>query len=134
MSAAPLLFQRRFRTENRAISHGIVRKVLQAALAETCLVDAGDGDPLNYTPHDFRRILITDAVMNGLPPHIAQVIAGHRDIPGRTLRFSPDVEACVPARNSRFPPMSNGRSSWGTSRSQGLHRAMRASVFHPVYS
>lgn len=27
-----------------------------------------------------RRIFITDAIMNGLPPHIAQVIAGHRDI------------------------------------------------------
>jgi hypothetical protein len=25
-------------------------------------------------------MFITDAVMNGLPPHIAQVIAGHRDI------------------------------------------------------
>jgi hypothetical protein len=26
------------------------------------------------------RIFITDAVLNGLPPHIARVIAGHRDI------------------------------------------------------
>lgn len=25
-------------------------------------------------------MFITDAVLNGLPPHIAQVIAGHRDI------------------------------------------------------
>ena len=25
-------------------------------------------------------MFITDAVMNGFPPHIAQVIAGHRDI------------------------------------------------------
>ena len=25
-------------------------------------------------------MFITDAVMNGLPPHIAQLIAGHRDI------------------------------------------------------
>jgi hypothetical protein len=32
------------------------------------------------TPHDFRRIFITDAIRNGLPPHIAQIIAGHRDI------------------------------------------------------
>lgn len=29
--------------------------------------------------HDFRR-LFTDAVLNGLPPHIAQIIAGHREI------------------------------------------------------
>ncbi|WP_241681628.1 site-specific integrase [Streptomyces sp. CB01881] len=80
MPPAPLLFQRRFRTERRAISHGTVRKMLKSALADTALVDPADGGPLNYTPHDFRRMFITDAVMNGLPPHIAQVIVGHRDI------------------------------------------------------
>jgi len=80
MPPAPLLFQRRFRTENRSINHGTLRKMLQAALADTGLVDAADGGPLNYTPHDFRQVFITDAIMNGLPPHIAQIIAGHRDI------------------------------------------------------
>jgi len=29
---------------------------------------------------ETRRLFITDAVLNGLPPHIAQIIAGHRDI------------------------------------------------------
>lgn len=77
---APVLFQRRFGTENRAISHGTIRKMIQAALAGTGLTDPVDGGPLNYTPHDFRRLFITDAILNGLPPHIAQVIAGHRDI------------------------------------------------------
>jgi hypothetical protein len=33
-----------------------------------------------FTPHDFRRIFITDAVLHGMPPHIAQLVAGHRDI------------------------------------------------------
>ena len=37
-------------------------------------------------PHDFRRIFITDAIMHGMPPHIAQLIAGHRDI-GVTLGY-----------------------------------------------
>jgi integrase len=50
------------------------------ALAHTSLKDPTTGQPLHYTPHDFRRISITDAVMSGLPPHIAQVIAGHKDI------------------------------------------------------
>jgi len=77
---APVLFQRRFTTENRAISDGNLRRMLNAALACTGLTDPADGLPLRYTPHDFRRIFITDAVMNGLPPHIAQVIAGHKDI------------------------------------------------------
>lgn len=77
---APVLFQRRFGTENRAISNGTIRKMIHVALADTGLTDPGDGGPLNYTPHDFRRLFITDAILNGLPPHIAQVIAGHRDI------------------------------------------------------
>ena len=77
---APLLFQRRFGNENRAMSSSVVRSLLTGALAHTGLIDTLDGEPLRYTPHDFRRMFITDAIMNGLPPHIAQVIAGHRDI------------------------------------------------------
>jgi integrase len=33
-----------------------------------------------FSPHDFRRIFVTDAIMSGLPPHIAQVICGHKNI------------------------------------------------------
>src|SRR5260221_7134759 len=75
----PLLFQRQIGIEHRSIPiHGI-RALLNAALAGTGLTGAG-GKPLNFTPHDFRRLFITDAVMNGMPPHIAQLVAGHRDI------------------------------------------------------
>ena len=56
------------------------RHLLDAALARTGLTDPATGGPLRFTPHDFRRMFITDAILNGLPPHIAQVIAGHRDI------------------------------------------------------
>ena len=65
---------------HRTISHGTLRKMLNTALGQHRPDRCRDGQPLNYTPHDFRRIFITDAIMNGLPPHIAQVIAGHRDI------------------------------------------------------
>src|SRR6266853_2100838 len=58
----------------------MVSTLLDEALARTGLTDPADGGPLRYTAHDFRRIFITDAVLNGLPPHIAQVIAGHQDI------------------------------------------------------
>lgn len=75
----PLLFQRRSRYEHRAISTAVIRDLLSAAIAHSGLTDATDV-PLRFTPHDFRRLFITDAVLNGLPPHIAQVIAGHRDI------------------------------------------------------
>jgi integrase len=35
---------------------------------------------VRYTFHDFRRLFITDAIAHGMPPHIAQLVAGHRDI------------------------------------------------------
>jgi hypothetical protein len=76
----PLLFQRRIGSEDRAITPAVIREFLDAALARTSLTDPNSGEPLRFTPHDFRRMFITDAVLNGLPPHIAQVIAGHRDI------------------------------------------------------
>jgi len=53
---SPVLFQRRFGSENRRISAGAVRDMLNAALAGTGLA-AADGSPLRCTPHDFRRIL-----------------------------------------------------------------------------
>ncbi|MGH9086969.1 MAG: tyrosine-type recombinase/integrase, partial [Acidimicrobiales bacterium] len=60
-------------------SVGLVGTLLDEALARTGLMDQSER-PLRCTPHDFRRMFITEAVMNGLPPHIAQVIAGHQDI------------------------------------------------------
>ena len=77
---SPLLFQRRLGAEDHAISVGLVSVLLDEALARTDLIDQADGLPLRCTAHDFRRMFITDAIMNGLPPHIAQIIAGHRDL------------------------------------------------------
>ena len=76
----PLLFQRHYNTEDRPIPSVGIRDLLIMALAHTSLTDPATSEPLRFTPHDFRRMFITDAVLNGLPPHIAQVIAGHRDI------------------------------------------------------
>ncbi|MFF5589080.1 tyrosine-type recombinase/integrase [Streptomyces hygroscopicus] len=75
----PLLFQRDIGTEHRAFTPTAIRKLLINALAATGLTNA-DGDLLTFSPHDFRRIFVTDAIMNGLPPHIAQVICGHGSI------------------------------------------------------
>ncbi len=77
---APRLFQRRVNGENQAFAHSSILKMLTAAVTRAGLVDPVDGRPLRYTPHDFRRMFITDAILNGLPPHIAQVISGHQDI------------------------------------------------------
>ena len=75
----PLLFQRSIGSEHRAITPTALRKLLLNALAVTGLTDAA-GDPLVFSPHDFRRIFVTDAIMSGLPPHIAQIICGHATI------------------------------------------------------
>jgi integrase len=75
----PLLFQRSIGNEHRAFTPSAIRNLLINALAATGLTDA-NGDQLHFQPHDFRRIFVTDAIMNGLPPHIAQVICGHKSI------------------------------------------------------
>ncbi|MGW3981271.1 tyrosine-type recombinase/integrase [Streptomyces mirabilis] len=72
----PILYQWAVSGEHRAISYGTIRRSLDETLEASGLTDK-TGKLLNFRPHDFRRIFITDAIMNGLPPHIAQVIAGH---------------------------------------------------------
>ena len=34
----------------------------------------------NTLSADTRHFFITDTIMSGLPPHIAQIIAGHQDL------------------------------------------------------
>ncbi|WJV44526.1 site-specific integrase [Streptomyces flavofungini] len=75
----PLLFQYVSGDEHVAFTVSFVRKALDETLEDSGLTDTS-GAPLRFQPLDFRRIFITDAVLNGLPPHIAQVIAGHKDI------------------------------------------------------
>ena len=75
----PLLFQRAIGNENRPFTATAIRKLLADTLAASGLTDA-TGEPLTFWPHDFRRIFVTDAIMSGLPPHIAQIICGHKTI------------------------------------------------------
>ncbi|MER5757352.1 site-specific integrase [Streptomyces sp. NPDC002088] len=76
---APLLFQWTSGGQRRAVSSKSIRKALNEILRSTGLTDAA-GQPLHYQPHDFRRIFTTEAIMNGMPPHITQLILGHKDI------------------------------------------------------
>jgi len=76
---SPLLFQRRLFGEHRPIGGPPVRELLAKALVASGLTDAS-GRSLHFTPHDFRRIFVTDAILHGMPPHIAQLVVGHRDI------------------------------------------------------
>ncbi len=75
----PLLFQRRFGAEHRPIAPQAIRDLLGRVVQRTGITGR-DGKPLHYSPHDFRRMFITDAILHGMPPHIAQLIAGHRNL------------------------------------------------------
>ena len=75
----PLLFQRAIGLENRPIPADGIRDLIHDALAASGITGT-DGKPLDFQPHDFRRVFTTDAVLNGMPPHIAQLILGHKDI------------------------------------------------------
>ncbi|MFF3625431.1 tyrosine-type recombinase/integrase [Streptomyces sp. NPDC002467] len=76
---APLLFQYNRAGEPSSINSQTIREILKETVAFMRLTDA-TGRPLTFTPQDFRRMFITDAIRTGLPPHIAQVIAGHANI------------------------------------------------------
>jgi site-specific recombinase XerD len=75
----PLLFQWRRRMENRPVGETSLRTYLDHALGALGVKDTS-GHLMRYTFHDFRRLFITDAIMHGMPPYIAQLVAGHRDI------------------------------------------------------
>ena len=54
--SSPHLFQRRFLNGRRSvISSGTIRNWLSAAAAKADIRDA-DGEPLRFSPHDFRRV------------------------------------------------------------------------------
>ncbi|WP_240361733.1 site-specific integrase [Streptomyces sp. MBT27] len=75
----PFLFQRRCGPEDRAIPRNYIYTCLNDALAASGLTGPAN-EQLRYTPHDFRRIFVTDALRSGLPPHIAARICGHRTV------------------------------------------------------
>jgi hypothetical protein len=62
---APLLFQRRTRAEHRSLGGTFVASLLDEALNHTGLTDPSTGESLHFTSHDFRRMFITDVVLNG---------------------------------------------------------------------
>jgi hypothetical protein len=61
------------------ISYTSIVRLLQQNLTRAGLRDAA-GQPLHYTPHDFRRIFATEAVTGGLPVHIVARLLGHANI------------------------------------------------------
>ncbi|TQE24304.1 site-specific integrase [Streptomyces ipomoeae] len=71
--------QRRVGWRRDVITTNMVYQLLNDTLARATLTDQA-GQPLRYTPHDFRRIFATEAVAGGLPVHIAARLLGHASV------------------------------------------------------
>src|SRR5260221_2864662 len=103
----PLLFQHRVAMEDRPFGSAAIRRLLNTALAGSGLTDAA-GRPLKFVPHDFRRGFTTDAIMNWMPPHIAQLLLGHRYINttlGYKTGYAEEAINGHPAFNARRPDL-----------------------------
>lgn len=74
----PHLFARQLGTRQEVLSPHLIRGMLNHAAVVAVLNDAGQ--PVAFTPHDFRRLFATDAVNNGLPLHIAAALLGHLNL------------------------------------------------------
>jgi integrase len=77
-ASMPFLFQRRYGTEDRPLTRSYIRECLVATSQIAQIPVAGQ--PLEWRPHDFRRIFVTDAIRSGLPPHTAAKICGHSTV------------------------------------------------------
>lgn len=76
----PHLFQRRTSSwQWQVISTATIQSLLNQTLARAGVRDAA-GQPLRYTPHDFRRCFATEAVAGGLPVHIVARLLGHKNV------------------------------------------------------
>lgn len=74
----PHLFARPLGTRQEVLGRHYVRQILTHLATIAGLTDAGQ--PVHFTPHDFRRLFATDAVNNGLPLHIAAALLGHLNL------------------------------------------------------
>jgi hypothetical protein len=62
------------------------------------------GDPLEWRPHDFRRVFVTDAIRSGLPPHIAAMICGRVVCGLRSGAAARKDAELVPFRVGKYDP------------------------------
>jgi hypothetical protein len=122
----PFLFQRRYGNEDRPIGRSYIRECMVATSQATQITAAGE--TLEWRPHDFRRIFVTDALRSGLPPHIAAKIctpcwtppwatprSTQKTSSPITGRSSPAAAPSGPAKNTAISPLPNGTSSSRTS-------------------
>jgi len=141
----PLLFQRLNGLQRQPIAAGGIRDLIRGALASSGITGT-DGKPLDFRLHDFRRIFTTDAILNGMPPHIAQLILGRADInttmgykavyPQEAINghraYIARRRQLRPARNTAHPPMPSGKSSSATSSAAASPSATADALIPPA--
>jgi hypothetical protein len=101
----PHLLVRRIGTRNEVLSPSVARRLLVHVAASAGLRDAGE--PIHFTPHDFRRLFTTEMVSTGLPLHIATTLLGHLNLDttrGYTAVFPEEVIAAHQHFIERAPP------------------------------
>lgn len=89
----PFLFQRHTGAVPRVISPATVLVMLRRRCAELA-EQHPSFRATSFTPHDFRRLLATDLVNNGLPIHIGAALLGHLNLQttrGYVAVFNEDV-------------------------------------------
>ncbi len=89
----PFLFQRRIGTSHEVVSDTTVVDMLKRRCGELAEQHPGF-HASDFTPHDFRRLLATDLVNNGLPIHIGAALLGHLNLQttrGYVAVFNEDV-------------------------------------------
>jgi integrase len=89
----PYLFQRTQSGTPRALSISGVRQVVVRA-ARRLVPTHPEFAEVRFSPHDFRRLFITELVNNGLPIHIGAALLGHLNIQttrGYVAVFEEDV-------------------------------------------
>jgi len=74
----PHLFTHSVGIRQEVLSTHFIRQLLNHAADVAGLIDVGQ--PIRFTPHDFRRLFTTDAVNSGLPLHIAASLLGHLNL------------------------------------------------------
>lgn len=92
-SPMPFLFQRQIGTSHEVIADTTVVNMLKRRCGELAEQHPGF-QASDFTPHDFRRLLATDLVNNGLPIHIGAALLGHLNLQttrGYVAVFNEDV-------------------------------------------
>ncbi len=68
------------------LSSATLYRLIAGVLALAGLTHAA-GQPLHYTPYNFRRIFASEAVGNGLLAHIVSRLPGHKNINTNTQAY-----------------------------------------------